>query len=701
VTLESQFPLEHISTLAEIESQRRQFYRPIYSIHKSWARRPGSTFRAIGLAYFTRSPLFDINKSGKGAYYINHDFKHKIALDPFCGGGTSLVELHRLGVKTVGFDINPIALFTTKKELDPFDLSLFNQIADELTQQIGGKLKTYYHTHCPQCQNKTADIMYTFWVRTIRCPSCHALEDLFKYYIIGKKQRKNPATMIICPDCDHLFYSLIPVEKSTSCPECEFKFVPNNGNCRKKEFTCTSCNQSFRLLDVLKTLQYQWATRQIAIEYFCNHCGTRDYKPISNEDKRQYEHAKTEFKKLANGLPFPREEIPIDASTASNLKNYGFNRFEDLFNFRQLLCLSLLLQSISQIGDQNHMEYFAAAFSSSLEFHTVLCPYNYTMKQIVNVFNYQTFLVPTMFVENNVWGTKKGNGTFITYLDRIRKAKAYCQAPFEISLQNGLKVRVPIKGDSINAGQASSFWHLQSRDTNDVLLQFGSSEKLMTFIPSESIDLILTDPPYLDYIQYSEIANFFYVWLKRLLSSSDFPGFHSNLIKSDQDLGSQKNTHKFRTGLSKVFKECFRVLKTNAPLIFTFHHAKSNGWNIILTTLAESGFQITAALPIRSEFGARPVKGLNFDFILICRKTSSGSKKILNLSLEGLRGKLDAQFHDYTQSAKKALSDTRNESIFAQLLPTLSAYYLQERSENLNQALELLEKFMKSLFVKK
>ncbi|MFW9856141.1 MAG: hypothetical protein ACFFFG_13905 [Candidatus Thorarchaeota archaeon] len=701
MTLESSFPLEHVSILAEIESQRRQFYRPIYSIHKSWARRPGSTFRAIGLAHFSPSPLFDSNIPGKGAYYENHEFKNKIALDPFCGGGTSLVELHRLGLKTIGFDINPIALFTTKKEFDPFNLALFNQIADGLNQEIGTKLKTYYQTQCPQCQHEKADIMYTFWVRTIRCPSCHSNEDLFKYYIIGKKQRKSSETMVICPKCDHLFYSKSPVTNTASCPKCEFTFIPINGNCRKKEFTCTSCNQSFRLLDVLKILQYEWMARQIAIEYFCNRCGTRDYKTVTDEDIHQYYRAQSEFEHRTDELVFPREKIPVNASTTSNLRNYGFYYFTDLFNSRQLLCLGLLLKSISQIPDRNHKEYFAAAFSSSLEFHTVLCPYNYTMKQIVNVFNYQTFLVPTMFVENNVWGSKKGNGTFLTYLDRIRKAKAYCKAPFEVSVQNGSKIRIPIDGDSIKARQVSTFSHLLTNQTNDVLLQWGSSESLMKSIPSESIDFILTDPPYLDYIQYSEISNFFYVWLKQMLYSSDYPSFRSDLIQSDQDLGSQKDYQNFQTRLFRIFKECHRVLKTEAPFIFTFHHATSSGWNIILLTLAKNDFQVTAALPIRSEFGARPVKGLNRDFILVCRKISSKSKNIVNRAFKELKGRLDTHIHAYSQMPDVPVSNINNEFRFAQLLPLVSACFSKDRSENLNQASVLLENLMASLFSRK
>ncbi|MFX0172337.1 MAG: hypothetical protein ACFE9L_10480 [Candidatus Hodarchaeota archaeon] len=225
MTIEEQFPLTAIQPIAKVESQRRQFYRPIYSVHKSWARRPGTTVRAIALAHFCQEILFDPNQSGKGAYYLNHNFENRIALDPFCGGGTSIIELHRLGIKTIGIDINPVAYFTTKKEIDPFNEDLFGQEVQSIFQSVGQQIKSYYKTVCPKCDSQNADIMYTFWVRTVLCPSCHSEEDLFKYYIIGTKQRKHPETMLICPRCDNLFYTLKKLDEISICSKCFHKLI--------------------------------------------------------------------------------------------------------------------------------------------------------------------------------------------------------------------------------------------------------------------------------------------------------------------------------------------------------------------------------------------------------------------------------------------------------------------------------------------
>ncbi|MFX0210742.1 MAG: DNA methyltransferase [Candidatus Hodarchaeota archaeon] len=698
MTIEERFPLAAIQPLARVESQRRQFYRPIYSIHKSWARRPGTTFRAIGLAHFYHDVLFDSNHSGEGAFYQNHNFQNKIALDPFCGGGTSLIEFHRLGIKTIGIDVNPVAWFTSKKEFDPFDEKMFDHEVEKIFQHVGKRIKSFYKTMCPHCNSLHADIMYTFWVRTILCPSCQSEEDLFKYYIIGKKQRKKPETMVVCPRCDHLFSTRENLDTISMCPMCFNKFIPKLGNCRLKKFACTSCQKEYKLIELLERPESSLSARQLAIEFYCENCGKRDYKKVEERDKYQFERTEEEFLEKEADLPFPRESLPQEGKNISNLRNYGFNKFSDLFNKRQLLSLSLLLEAISQVSDFNMKEFFLAAFSSSLEFHTVICPYNYTMKQIVNVFNYQSFLVPTMYVENNVWGTKKGNGTFITYLERVKKAKFYCRSPFEIALKEEQIVRIPIREDRIEANTVNSYQELQISKSADTLLINKTSEDLKALgIPSDSIDIVITDPPYFDFIQYNELANFFFVWLKQVLASQ-YPAFCSDLIQTDQEISTPQEKERFLNKITKVFRECHRVLKSDGPLVFTFHHSSVTAWVMILKAIHNSQFLITGAFPIRSEFGARPVKGRNFDIILVCRKISSCNSLILkkskkSMSWKSLEIKIKQEVEKLTAASMDNLDDAAWEKIFARFLPKISFMYSN------NPSIELKDHLSKIFFI--
>ena len=691
MTVEENFPIKSIQQIAKVEAQRRQFYRPIYSIHKSWARRPGSTFRAIGLAHFLDAPLFNESNPESSNFYQNHSFKGKIVLDPFCGGGTSLVELNRLGVKTIGIDLNPVAWLTTKKELDSFNLDIFNQEVQHLTMNVGMRIKQLYQTNCPECQSSEADIMYTFWVRTIRCPECGSIEDLFKYYIIGKKQRKSIETKVICPKCYNLFYSRNDLKEQIICPSCDFSFIPIKGNCRRKIFCCTQCYNESRIVDIIKINPESMSMRQYAIEFYCVSCSRRDYKKITDYDLKQFNGAAKELKELKSKLIYPKELLPDEGSNVQNLRNYGFKEFADLFNDRQLLSLSILFEEICNIQDSNIREYFIVAFSSCLEFHTVLNPYNYTMKQIVNVFNYQSFLVPLQFVENNVWGTKKGNGSFLTYIDKIKRGKEYCNTPFEILLDKDQVTKIWIKGDKIETNFVDNFAELivNFSDPNCLLIA-GSSLKLDTYsIPDESVDLVLTDPPYFDYIQYSELANFFYVWL-RLGLKEKYTWFEPLLIPSEEEIGILKEEISFMKRLISVFKECHRVLKHKSPLIFTFHHSNAKAWSLILESLKRSDFVVSAAFPVFSEFKARPVSAQNHDFILICRKSLYRGLEGDTEHRESISRKIQSRLDYYLKNIEGIHTEGGWEMIFAEILPLLSARFESGTEEELKECLKLI-----------
>ena len=108
--IEQTFPIREISELAIPE---RSSYKPIYQISKWFARRASSTFRAILLGSILPSSA-DLMKN----FYSNHEFSDITVIDPFMGGGTTIIEGLRLGLNCVGVDINPIAWFITKTEAE-------------------------------------------------------------------------------------------------------------------------------------------------------------------------------------------------------------------------------------------------------------------------------------------------------------------------------------------------------------------------------------------------------------------------------------------------------------------------------------------------------------------------------------------------------------------------------------------------------
>jgi adenine-specific DNA methylase len=137
----------------------------------------------------------------------------------------------------------------------------------------------------------------------------------------------------------------------------------------------------------------------------------------------------------------------------------------------------------------------------------------------------------------------------------------------------------------------------------DVCLHAGDSRHL-TEIPDASVDFVITDPPYADAVQYAELADFFFVWLKVALG-----GEHPQLAPDESPKSAEivqnarrgKSDADFHKGLTAVFREARRVLMPNGLLAFTFHHTDLRHWAKLGQSLRDAGFVLTASYPVASE----------------------------------------------------------------------------------------------------
>ena len=201
--IERDLPIEGLNVIATAETGLGM-RRPIYMIHKWWARRLGSVFRMLILAAFTE---WDDSLSAAenerrlwNRFYSKNELKNSegkrpIILDPFMGGGTTVVEALRLGCKVIGIDLNPVAWFIVKCETTPVDITELERAFDDLAARTvpwSGKplketLLSLYKTACPCCGSTDADIIYAFWVKSAICtdPTCRKQVPLFKDYLIA------------------------------------------------------------------------------------------------------------------------------------------------------------------------------------------------------------------------------------------------------------------------------------------------------------------------------------------------------------------------------------------------------------------------------------------------------------------------------------------------------------------------------------
>lgn len=204
-SIERGFPIVQLNPLSVRE---RNAFKPVYKMHKWFARRSSSIFRAILLG--AALPAEDDGKplDLMEEFYCGHRGDSRLrrqdgsplrVLDPFMGGGTTIVEALRLGFDAIGYDLNPIAWFIVRGETMPLDLAAFDEAALRVADQVREELLELYQTRCP-LTGKDANIIYAFWVKQGICidPSCKGVTDLFKKYVVATK--RGEATLSYVPD---------------------------------------------------------------------------------------------------------------------------------------------------------------------------------------------------------------------------------------------------------------------------------------------------------------------------------------------------------------------------------------------------------------------------------------------------------------------------------------------------------------------
>ena len=164
----------------------------------------------------------------------------------------------------------------------------------------------------------------------------------------------------------------------------------------------------------------------------------------------------------------------------------------------------------------------------------------------------------------------------------------------------------------------------QLSQTQRALLLNRSSVDLSP-LATNSVDLILTDPPFYNNLAYSELSDFYYQWLKPWLrkhyglAAARFAPFQDSLFVRRRQ---GKDYLNYLSGLAAAFEECSRVLRPSGLLAFTFHHREPGAWLALAIALRDGGFRITSLCPVRAEgvSGFHSFEGsLKWDAVICCR----------------------------------------------------------------------------------
>ena len=601
------FPLYQISEVAKRESWRKEVNRPIYHIHKWWAQRLGTVFRASTIHAF--APTDD-----EWALFYKKNSFNKIVLDPFMGSGTTMGEALKLGCCAIGCDINPVSTFLVAEELRNVSRKKLDEEFKRLEAKVSDKIRAYHTTIDPETGDKIP-VLYYFWVMTVSTPQGEKI-PLFENYFVSHNAypAKKPEAQIYCPKCHGVFEGKYKEPLST-CPHCGNQFDANHGTATKTTVV-DSKGQTYKIRDLISPdqppIEEPYALLAVKND------GTKIYVSFNDFDRAVYQDAVKELDNHRELLP----TMSIDPGyNADQARSYGFKNWLDLFNPREALCLSMLLEAILEIEDKGVRNQFLCLFNGTLEFNNRFCSYKGEGTGAIRpIFSNHILKPERRPVENSVWGLKQSSGCFSSlYRSRLLKAKDYLNDPFELRLLDNGKTDKPVCSDPIEPELVDSFEELASTKSGALVLN-GDSSTLP--LPDESVDAVITDPPYFDFINYSELSDFFYAWLKTALP--DDPLFaEKNSRRKGEVQNSDKNV--FSNQLQRVFSECARVMKKDATLSFSFHHSRSDGWTAIRNAIEGAGLHVVEVNPVYAELSASTPKAaakepISIDMMIVCSK---------------------------------------------------------------------------------
>lgn len=646
-------PLKEISEGGAAEKERKN--GRINNVHRWWASRPTTVSRVICYAALVDPPLerhrdviLEMCNYAKTTNIDKPKARDRIrrklretwkeppkVLDPFGGTGALPFAASWLGCETYSMDYNPVAVLMQKCVLE-YPSRYGRRLLDDVkrvAEDVGGELYRSTKQFHPDGDMRPVDNSgyvhdhYAYrWCRTIPC-ECGVVIPLVQSYVLSQK--------------DGIF--LYPIVKdgvvgfgiAGGNEKRQYGRGPGGitkaprGQIANKIATCVSCGRRYTNIEIRDMFNQGKGGEQmmVAVVLHPKKPG-RHYVETDRSDADLYERCEAELESrrtafraeygadpLPDGIipqPDGREYRPGGPNwDATLVVTTGYTRWHHLFNIRQRLCLVILVDILRKMEAKLEQEcgveyttavmsYLGMMFDKTLEKFSRLSSWN-TSREMPN----SCFIQQTM---KNTWD----------------------YAEIEPSYMWDNTIRSTLEG--IETSLVA---------TNELIpsVQRASATNLGHFAP-DFFDVINTDPPYYDSMQYSKTADFFYVWLKILLGHR-----HVDLFKGM--LSPKKNevveTAKRATGcpqnhgyelvrdaggyqelMTAALKEMYRVLKPNGILTLVYAHKSTPGWETLIQSMFDAGFNITAAWPIDTEkkvrMAAQKTASLASSIYMVARK---------------------------------------------------------------------------------
>ena len=549
-----------------------------------------------------------------------HGEEGPLVVDPFAGGGSIPLEALRLGCEAFASDLNPVACLILKVMLE--DIPRHGPgLAGEL-RKVGGKIKRQAERELADLYPKDPDgatpIAY-LWARTVRCeaPNCGAEIPLMRSFWLCKKAKRKRA-----------FRHQIERPEGEP-PHVEFEvFEPkadkevHGGTVTRAKATCVCCGAVLPPERVRAQLAAQkggadavfdekgsrtGGARMTAVVTLQPEQTGRHYRLPTDAD---YEAVRRSQVRLADILgawerggkqglcPVPDEPLPPIGTLGFRVQRYGMLQWGDLFTARQKVAL-VELTSQMRTWREGNVRKTMAMLPSKLSDRSdscvawsplVECPTHYLTGNALPM--------GWDFVESNILSDSSGS---------IGKTLENISHNVEATVIDGVQTGV-----------------LQQADATAHPL------------PDQSASVWFTDPPYYDAVPYSDLSDFFLVWIKRALPDHPLmrdPFDPDNPLspktaeavqdETKQVDGHPKDREWFEKTMADAFAEGRRILHEDGIGSVVFAHKTTEGWEALLSGMIRGGWAITGSWPIATErvsrLRARDSAALATSVHLICR----------------------------------------------------------------------------------
>ena len=605
-------------------------------------------------------------------------------LDPFAGGGAIPLEAMRLGCEVTAADINPVAWFILKCTLE-YPQRLANQcrplprFALESREFTEGYFKakgfkdatmrvqleslglngdkgatsqpqlTGIRTHVASVeadlawhvrawgwwvlQQAKADLERFYptidgkptvaylWARTVACKNCRATVPLLKTRWLCKKDKKRVAlTMEPNADRTGVVFGVqenVPVAKGNAVQRKEYDKHIGSGTMSGSGVTCPCCGTIMKMEDIrLEGLVSRLGANMTAVVVDGQH--GKEYRLPIEDEIRLAAEAEKEVSRIFGEIPFglPEESLPSKETLGFRVPLYGFDKWYKLFTPRQLLALGTFVKHTRAVPDvmgrQGYTAEWIEAVSAYLSLSTdrmmdrlsTGATWDNTRDGMSHVFH--RFALPIVWDFGEANPFSDAGGGFAQQLDWIARYIEH----------------------AINGTQYAPLPHILNQSAIGV--------------NKVDADIVITDPPYYDAIPYSDLMDFFYVWLRRTLYglspdidvvfqqslSPKWDHEHNDgeLIDDSSRFGGNKQKSKanYEDGMFRAFQSCYRSLKPDGRLVIVFAHKHPDAWETLVSAIIRAGFVVDGSWPIQTEMGnrtrAQASAALSSSVWLVCKK---------------------------------------------------------------------------------